>query len=125
MAEKARVTSPYLDLHLAFVARDDQKNAFEDLDAVGRTDGLKIGVAGGADYERAASEIFPRATIVPVDGPEEFFDRNDADALLTTAEAGTSLALLHPFYTVTAVQSSGARRPRPSTYWPGTATTPR
>ncbi len=108
MVEKARFTSPYIDLHLALVARDDRKSAFEDLDAVKRMEGLRIAVAGDADYDRAAAAIFPRATIVPIDDPEEFFNRTDADALLTTAETGTPLTLLHPFYAVAAVQSSGA-----------------
>ena len=86
MVEKARYTSPYIDLHLALVTRDDRKSDFEDLDTVTRMEGLRIAVAGDADYERAAGEIFPRATIVPLDGPEQFFNRTDADVLLTTAE---------------------------------------
>ena len=124
MVEKARFTPPYMDLHLALVVRDDQKSAFDDLDAVKRTDGLRIAVAGDADYERAAAEIFPRATIVPLDDPGQFFNRTDADALLTTAETGTPLTLLHPFYTVAACSPPAPPRPRPSTSSPRTATTP-
>jgi ABC-type amino acid transport substrate-binding protein len=108
MVGKARFTSPYIDLHLALVTLDDRKSAFEDLEAVKGMEGLRIAVAGDADYDRAAAAIFPRATIVPLDDPEEFFNRTDADALLTTAETGTPLTRLHPFYALAAVQSSGA-----------------
>lgn len=107
MAEKARFTSPYIDLHLALVTSDDRKSAFEDPDAVARMDGLRIAVAGDTDYDRAATAIFPRATIVPVEDPEQFFTRADADALLTTAETGLPLTLLHPFYAVTVLQVPG------------------
>ena len=108
MMQKARYTAPYMDLHLALVTRDERTGAFEDLDAVARTEGLRIAVAGDTDYDRAAAALFPRATIVPLEDPEQFFDRADADALLTTAETGTPLTLLHPFYAVAAVQYSGA-----------------
>jgi hypothetical protein len=42
----------------------------------------------------------------PSTTPGEFFDC-DADALLTTAEAGTPLTRFHPFYSVAVLQASG------------------
>lgn len=109
MMEKARFTARGpMDLHLALVTRDERTGAFEDLDAVARTEGLQIAVAGDTDYDRAAAALFPPGDHRPLEDPEQFFDRAGADALLTTAETGTPLTLLHPFFAVAAVQYSGA-----------------
>jgi hypothetical protein len=50
-----------------------------------------------------AGALFPRATIVPLDDPAEFFNRTDAGVLPTSA--GVPLTLRHPFYAVAVLQS--------------------
>ena len=102
----ARFTSPYLDLHLAFVTRDDRKDDFERLDDVARMRGLKIAIAAGSEYSHTVRTLFPEATLIPLDRPGAFFNQTGADVLLTTAEVGTAMTLLHPFYDVAILQPS-------------------
>ncbi|MDD1709010.1 MAG: transporter substrate-binding domain-containing protein, partial [Methanoregulaceae archaeon] len=104
--EEARFTSPYLDLHLAFVTRDDRKNDFEQLEDVAQMKGLKIAIATDSEYYQTVSTLFPEATLISIDHPEQFFNQTEADVLLTTAEVGTAMTLLHPFYDVAILQPS-------------------
>lgn len=102
--EDARFTSPYLDLHLAFVVRDDRKNDFVQLQDVAQMEDLKIAIAADSEYYQTVSTLFPRATLIPIDHPEQFFNQTEADVFLTTAEVGTAMTLLHPFYDVVILQ---------------------
>jgi ABC-type amino acid transport substrate-binding protein len=106
MIGKGRFTSPYIDLHRAFVTKDNRKNDFERLEEAAKMKDLKIAVVNESDYYKAAAIIFPQATIIPLDRPNQFFNQTNttADVLLTTAEAGTSMALLHPSYDVAILQ---------------------
>ncbi|MDD1742983.1 MAG: transporter substrate-binding domain-containing protein [Methanotrichaceae archaeon] len=103
---RCRFTSGYIDLHLAFVTKDYRKNDFESIKDVANTNGLKIAVVDESDYFKLANALFPTATIIPLDNKDQFFNQTNADALLTTAEVGTSLTLLHPFYDVAILQPS-------------------
>jgi ABC-type amino acid transport substrate-binding protein len=103
---EARFTSPYLDLHLAFVTTDDRKDDFTKLDEVVQMKGLKIAIAADSEYYQTVSRLFPEATLIPLDHPEDFFHQSGADVLLTTAETGTALTLLHPFYDVAILEPS-------------------
>jgi ABC-type amino acid transport substrate-binding protein len=104
MIGKGRFTSPYIDLHLAFVTKDDRKNDFERLEDVVKMKDLKIAIANESEYYKAAGITFPEATIIPLDHSNQFFNQTNADVLLTTAEAGTSMTLLHPFYEAVILQ---------------------
>ena len=68
---------------------------------------LKIAISTGSEYYKTVSNIFPNAKIIPLDHPNQFFNQTDADALLTTAETGTSMTLLHPHYDVAILQPYG------------------
>jgi len=103
---RCRFTSGYIDLHLALVTKDYRKNDFESIKDVANTNGLKIAVVNESDYFKLANALFPTATIIPLNHPDQFFNQTNADALLTTAEVGTSLTLLHPFYDVAILQPS-------------------
>ena len=106
IVDDARFTSPYLDLHLAFVTRDERKDDFEQLEEVAQMKGLKIGIIAGSEYTQTVSRLFPEATFIPLDSLEQFFNQTEADVLLTTAEVGTAMTLLHPFYAVAILQPS-------------------
>jgi len=106
IVDDARFTSPYLDLHLAFVTRDERKDDFEQLEEVAQMKGLKIGIIAGSEYTQTVSRLFPEATLIPLDSPEQFFNQTEADVLLTTAEMGTAMTLLHPFYDIAILQPS-------------------
>jgi len=103
---RCRFTSGYIDLHLALVAEDYRKNDFESIKDIANTKGLKIAVVNESDYFKLANALFPTATIIPLNHSDQFFNQTNVDALLTTAEVGTSLILLHPFYDVAILQPS-------------------
>jgi Na+/H+-dicarboxylate symporter/ABC-type amino acid transport substrate-binding protein len=106
MIGKGRFTSPYIDLHLAFVTKDSRKNDFENLGDVVKMKDLKIAIINESEYYKAAGITFPEAKIIPLDHSNQFFNQTNtnADVLLTTAEAGSSMTLLHPFYDVAILQ---------------------
>ncbi len=104
--ERGKFTSPYIALHLAFITKDGRKNDFERFEDVVMMKGLKIAIVNQSEYYKTASTIFSQATIIPLDNPNQFFNHSnaDADVLLTTAETGTALTLIHPFYDVAILQ---------------------
>ncbi|HNO07526.1 MAG: cation:dicarboxylate symporter family transporter [Methanomicrobiales archaeon] len=106
IVDDARYTSPYLDLHLAFVTKDYRKDEFEQWDEVAKKKDLVIGIADTSAYYQTAGRLFPNATFIPLESPEQFFNQTEAEALLTTAEVGTAMTLLHPFYDVAILQPS-------------------
>jgi hypothetical protein len=67
---------------------------------------LKIAIANESEYYKAAGINFPEATIIPLDHSNQFFSQTNtvADVLLTTAEAGSSMTLLNPFYDAAILQ---------------------
>jgi len=97
---RCRFSSCYMELHLALVTKDNRKNDFENINEVANMKGLKIAVVNDSDYRKLASSIFPNATIIPLNHSYQFFNQTNADVLLTTAEVGTTMTLLHPFYAV-------------------------
>lgn len=104
MVGLGKFTSPHIELHMAFVTRDYRKDEFQRLEDVAMRRDLKIAVPAGSEYQKTLSDILPLATIVPLDHPSQFFNNSDADALLTTAESGSAMTLLHPFYDVAILQ---------------------
>ncbi|MDD1752239.1 MAG: cation:dicarboxylase symporter family transporter [Methanotrichaceae archaeon] len=106
LVEKAKFTSPHIGLHLAFVAKDDRKNDFEKLEDVVKMKDLKIAIGNDSECYKAAGIIFPLATIIRLDNSNQFFNQTNtaADVLLTTAETGSPMTLLHPFYDVAVLQ---------------------
>jgi Na+/H+-dicarboxylate symporter/ABC-type amino acid transport substrate-binding protein len=103
---RCRFTSGYIELHLALVTKDYRKNDFESIKDIANTKGLKIAVVNELDYFKLANALFPTAKIIPLDNSDQFFNQTNADALLTTAEVGTAMTLLHPFYDVAILQPS-------------------
>lgn len=104
IVDDARFTSPYLDLHLAFITRDDQKDDYERWDEVAQKKDLTIAIIAGSAYAQTVHTLFPQATLIPVETSEQFFNQTEAEVLLTTAEVGTAMTLLHPFYDVAILQ---------------------
>ena len=103
---KCRYTTGYIDLHLAFATKDYRKNDFESIEDVANMKVLKIAVVNDSDSLKLTSALFPQATIIPLNHSDQFFNQTNADVLLTTAEEGTAMTLLHPFYDVVILQPS-------------------
>lgn len=93
-------TSPYLNLHSAFVVRDTHLEEFRDLGNLRTRKGLRIGIFRGNQHLETVRKSFPQAEIVLLPDHESFFTGDVADAMLTTAEEGATWTLLHPAYGV-------------------------
>jgi len=104
MVGLGRFTSPHIELHMAFVTKDYRKDEFQKLEDVAGRKGLKIAIPAGSEYYEIVKKLFPLATIIPLDHPSQFFNHTEADALLTSAETGSAMTLMHPFYDVTILQ---------------------
>ena len=102
--DQMKFTDPVVTVHMAFVVPDGKKEEFTKLDAVKKMDGLKVAVYNNTALVRVARQLLPRATIVPIDSKEEFFEEGKADALMIPAEEGYTLTLLYPFFDVAIIE---------------------
>jgi Na+/H+-dicarboxylate symporter len=103
-----KFTDPYVAVHLAFVVPDGKKEQFTKLDDVQKMDGLRVAVFNNTGIVDIARQRLPRATIVPVDSQEEFFEDGKADVLMLPAEEGYTMTLKYPFYDVAIVEPHDA-----------------
>ena len=93
-------TSSYMTLQVAFVVEDYKREEFHKQEDIRDIEGLKIAVLAGSSYISTLRECFPNATIIEYENRKQFFEKHEADALLTTAEQGIAWSLLYPSYTV-------------------------
>jgi ABC-type amino acid transport substrate-binding protein len=96
----------YINTHLAFVIKDERKLEFSNLEDVNRMTHLKIAVLNSTSLVQVAARLFPKAMLIKINTLEDFFKKESADALITTAEEGYSMTLLHPFYSVSIFEPS-------------------
>jgi Na+/H+-dicarboxylate symporter/ABC-type amino acid transport substrate-binding protein len=104
---RCRFTSGYIDLNLALITKDNRKKDFERREDVAKMKGLKIAVPNVSNYLETTHALFPQATIIPLNNSDQFFNQTNTDVLLTTAETGMPLTLIHPFYDVAILQPYG------------------
>ena len=95
-------SAPYLDETLAFLVPDYRRTQFASWDAIRGVRGLRLGAPRLPYYLQKLHAELPAAEVVPVDNPDQLFERRDQpfDALLLTAERGSAFTLLHPEYAV-------------------------
>ena len=98
----ASYSRPYLDLALAFIARDHQREIFSDLQALRAWDGLTIALVSSTYYQSRLKQLLPNAGLVYLESAEDFFNGRGqgADALLLTEEEGAAYAYRYPHYGV-------------------------
>ena len=98
----ASYSRPYLDLALAFIARDHQREIFSDLQALRAWDGLTIALVSSTYYQSRLKQLLPNAGLVYLEAAEDFFNGRGqgADALLLTEEEGAAYAYRYPHYGV-------------------------
>ena len=98
----ASYSRPYLDLALAFVAEDHQRETFNDLEALRAWDDLTIALVSSTYYQARLKQMLPNARLVFLEAAEDFFNGNGqgADALLLTEEEGAAYAYRYPRYGV-------------------------
>ena len=106
--DQMKFTDPTVTVHLAFVVPDGDKDRFTQLDDVKKMDGLRVAVYNNTALVSVARQLLPRATIVPIDSKEEFFEGGKADALMIPAEEGYTLTLQYPLFDVAIIQPTGS-----------------
>jgi Na+/H+-dicarboxylate symporter/ABC-type amino acid transport substrate-binding protein len=102
--EQLKYTDPVATVHLAFVVPDGKKEKFVKLEDVRKMEGLRVAVFNNTALVDIAKQRLPRATIVPVNTEEEFFDQGKADVLMIPAEEGYPMTLKYPFFDVAIVE---------------------
>jgi ABC-type amino acid transport substrate-binding protein len=101
-AQEMAFTMPYMANTMAFIVEDYRRGDFNSREAVQSLDAPRIGVPNVPYYIARVSEYLPRATLVPINSPREFFreKEEDIDAFVFTAEGGSAWTLVYPKYTV-------------------------
>jgi Na+/H+-dicarboxylate symporter/ABC-type amino acid transport substrate-binding protein len=106
-------TAPYLEETLAFIVRDHRREEFNSAEAVLKHKGLRIGLEDNVYYREKLKEVLPDAEIVTLESPRKFFrmNENEPDALLLSAETGSSWCLIYPEYTVAVPHPNVRKQP--------------
>ena len=92
----------YMDNTVAFIVRDHRCHEFASMKSLKDIDTLKIGIVKVSYFIDKAKDFLPQAELVLLHTPRTFFKKQgeDLDALLYSAEAGSSWCLLYPEYSV-------------------------
>jgi ABC-type amino acid transport substrate-binding protein len=98
----ASFSRPYLELGLAFVVRDHQRDRFREIAALRSWPGLKIALVASHYHEARLRRLLPNAEVVLLESAEAYFrdGKHGADALVLTVEEGSAYAYRYPRYAV-------------------------
>jgi len=109
----ASFSRPYLDLTLAFIVRDHERELFSQLDALRAEKDLTIALVSSHYFAPKIRRLLPNAEIVQLESAEDFFDGNGrgADALLLSAEEGSAYSYRYPRYAVAKLERGSIRLP--------------
>jgi Na+/H+-dicarboxylate symporter/ABC-type amino acid transport substrate-binding protein len=109
----ASFSRSYLDLNLAFVVQDYERESFTDLELLREREDLTIAMVSTHYFKPLIRRKLPDASIVYVESAEEFFsgDAQGADALMLSAEEGAAYSYRYPRYAVARVRGRGIRLP--------------
>ena len=109
----ASFSRPYLDLTLAFVVPDHERDIYADLDLLRQRKDLTIALVSNHYFKARIERLLPNASIVFLEAAEDFFNGGDqgADALLLSAEEGAAYSYRYPRYTVARVARGAIRLP--------------
>ena len=109
----ASFSRPYLDLTLAFIVPDHEREEFSDLETLRERSELTIALVSTHYFESRIRRLLPAAEFVYLEAAEDFFNGGDqgADALLLSAEEGAAYSFRHPRYTVARAQRGAIRLP--------------
>lgn len=105
----ASFSRSYLDLSLAFIVRDHERNHFSDLESLRAREDLTIAMVSTSYFENRLRRLLPQTRIVFLESAEEFFTRTDhgAHALMLSAEEGTAYSYRYPHYSVARTSRAG------------------
>jgi len=91
-----------MDLTLAFVVPDDEREHFAEWSDISRRQDLVLGIGPDAYYRARVESLLPDAEIVALDSPRVFFrgDPERVHALVMAAENGSAWTLVYPSFSV-------------------------
>jgi Na+/H+-dicarboxylate symporter/ABC-type amino acid transport substrate-binding protein len=97
-AAEIRFSRPYIDETMAFVVRDELRQAFSDWSAIRQRGRVRIGVPPIREFELKVRAQLPDAEIVHLSSADDVFKslQGPLDAFTLTAERGSAWTLLHP-----------------------------
>ncbi|MEP4484063.1 MAG: cation:dicarboxylase symporter family transporter [Halioglobus sp.] len=109
----ASFSRPYLDLTLAFIVRDHERELFSQLDTLRAKKELTIALVSSHYFAPKINRLLPNAKIVQLESAEDFFDGNGqgADALLLSAEEGSAYSYRYPRFAVAKLERGAIRLP--------------
>lgn len=112
-AQEIVFSSTYFDHSVGFVLPDHMRDNFASLETVQRIPGLNILVPKDRHYLEFAHDNFPKANLIAIDSPRDFFrGEYDADTvMLTSAETGSAWTLLYPEYGVAIPRGLSVKAP--------------
>jgi ABC-type amino acid transport substrate-binding protein len=95
-------SASYLDETLAFVVKDYRRDEFNSRKAVKNLEAPKFGIPPSRYYAAKVRAYVPQAELVVLDSPRDFFTKRseELDALVYSAERGSSWSLIYPEFTV-------------------------
>jgi ABC-type amino acid transport substrate-binding protein len=99
--DKMAFSNPYLDTTAALIVEDFRKDEFDTIEKVRKLQKLIIAIPGRErNLKEGLKQLYPNAQIVMLDSPIDYFEKNipNLDAMLSTAEGGSSWTLLYPKY---------------------------
>jgi Na+/H+-dicarboxylate symporter len=98
------VSAPYMDVSLAGVIRDHERDLFLDLERLVRDqEEYTFAVRANSFFSERLDVVLPRAQKIEIEKDREFFEgKVEADALVTSAEGGSAWTLLYPQFAVLA-----------------------
>jgi Na+/H+-dicarboxylate symporter/ABC-type amino acid transport substrate-binding protein len=99
----------YLDLSMAFIVPDHEREQFTDLERLRARKGLTIAMVSTSYFEPKIRRKLPDVEIVYLASAEEFFtgSAKGADALVLSAEEGAAYSYRYPRYTVARIGGGG------------------
>ncbi len=109
----ASFSRSYLDLTLAFVVPDHEREEFTDLDSLREREELTIALVSNHYFRSRIKRLLPAADFVYLEAAEDYFNGGNqgADALLLSAEEGAAYSYRYPRYTVALAQQGTIRLP--------------
>jgi ABC-type amino acid transport substrate-binding protein len=110
---KASFSRAYIDLTLAFIVRDHERQLYSDIAALQAEPDLTIALVSSHYFEPRIRSLLPDANIVFLEAAEDFFSGpgSGADALLLSAEEGAAYSYRYPQYTVVRARDGDIRIP--------------
>ncbi len=100
--KRVTFTAAYMEETIAFIVEDHRREDFNTEESLKNQKGLRIGIEDNEYYIEKLHEYLPDAELVILDSPREFFrqEKGELDALLLSAETGSSWCLIYPEFTV-------------------------